>query len=434
VSAISTCTIVFALLAQQPSQQQESDRVGAVPPNGGSSPAPTMRDGIGSVFALSSLTGGNGQGSIFGGTMQGTTDIFGTGNSTGLGGMNGIAGAPAMPMGGISGAMGGGAFGGAHTGRGAAGFHSPSRHLAGSKLGLAAHGKGKASSKFDLVGARSPTTDLNGLLKGLLAAGPLTPEEATMIVHALVAADSPGVKDPNARASLRQAREQMLAPASSAASAALQSKMDELLPAPPDAPARTLDEDTLHAWFGALDASNDGAISFLEWRDRTGLGLDVFRQVDTSGEGLLQFEELERTLVANAVAENRSVDAALLDKLHPEGAIAPAAADEPVAGAVKPEPIPQPPLDELLKQVRALLSRAASQQSALASDVAAKAQGGAGGTAAGKGGAKKGNAKGKAASAAPSPFDLLGTAPNPAKKTPPKKPVPHAGYQPSGGN
>jgi hypothetical protein len=428
VSALSTTTLLLALLA--PRQQQENERVGPAP-GGGTAIAPLMRDGIGSVFALSSLTGGVGQGAILGGATGGELDLYGAGTAgalSGYGGMIGGAGPGGLAaMGGGSlampNALGAGMAGGKGGARGSIGFHSPSRRGLVPKGGLAAKGKGKAApSKFGLLGARPSTATLDPLLKGLVTAGPISPEEAKLIVHAMVAADESGVKDPEARASLRDARRNFVAPAVSADATALQEKMDQLVPAPADAAARPIDDDMIRAWFGALDASNDGAISFLEWRDRTGLGLDAFRAFDTSGEGLIQFEELEHALVLNAISEGRPVDAALVDAIRPEGSAA-AEAEERTADAKekkkkRTEPPPQVPLDDLLKQVRSLLAKAAAQQSGLATKSgvpsATDAKGKTGG--AGKGGAK--------AKPAPSPFDMLGTTPKPAPKKPaPKRPA-----------
>lgn len=427
MSALSTFPLLLALLAPQ---QQENERVGPVP-GGGTAIAPLMRDGLGSVFALSSLTGGVGQGSMLGGATGGQLDLYGAGTAgalNGYGGMVGGAGPGGLAtMGGGSLAMPnalGGGMGNAKGGaRAVGGFHSVSRHGPVPKGGLT-KGKGKAAApaKFDLLGAKPSMATLDPLLKGLVTAGPISPDEAKLIVHAMVAADEAGVKDPEARATLRDARRNFVAPAASADATALQQKMDQLVPAPADAATRPIDDDMIRAWFGALDASNDGAISFLEWRDRTGLGLDTFRAFDTSGEGLIQFEELERALVLNALSEGRPVDPALVDAVRPAGSAA-ADAEERTADEKKKkkhtEPPPQVPLDDLLKQVRTLLAKAAAQESSHAATsgvpTAADAKGKAG-AANGKGGAK--------AKAAPSPFDMLGTTPAKSKPKPaPKKPA-----------
>ena len=428
MSALSTVALFAALLVQQ---QQENERVG--PTFGGSTAvAPLMRDGIGSVFALSSLTGGVGQGSILGGATGGGLDLYGAGTAGGMNGYGGMVGG-AGPSG-LS-AMGGGSLAmpsamghgmNAMGGKGGvAGFRSPSRRGLVPKGGLAAHGKAGAAGKYSLLGAQPPTAALDPLLKGLITAGPLTHDEASLIVHAMVASESSAAKDPLAKASLRDASRKFTAPKANAEANALQAKMDTLVPGAPDATSRPIDSDTLRAWFGALDVSNDGAISFLEWRDRTGLGLDSFRAFDTSGEGLIQFEELERALVLNAVSEGRAVDPALVDALQPEATAAEKAADAKGAKAAKAEPAPKIPLEELLKQVRTLLARAAAQQSALATT---------------SGLATATDAKGKAGAAGakgkqpPSPFDMLGTAPKSAPKKPaPKKPA-SAPYAPSSGN
>jgi Ca2+-binding EF-hand superfamily protein len=428
VSALSTVALLSALLVLQ--QQEQNDRVGPV--NGGSTAvAPLMRDGLGSVFALSSLTGGVGQGAIMGGATGGGLDLYGAGTAgamSGYGGMVGGAGPYGLAeMGGGSlsmpSAMGHGmnAMGGRG---GVAGFHSPSRRGLAPK-GLAAHGKATPAGKYSLLSAQAPTAALDPLLKGLITSGPLSHDEANLIVHAMVASESSAAKDPLAKASLRDASRKFAAPKANADANALQAKMDTLVPGASDAASRPIDGDTLRAWFGALDVSNDGAISFLEWRDRTGLGIDSFRAFDTSGEGLIQFEELERALVQNAVSEGRAVDPALVDALHPEAA-AEKTGDAAAAKAAKAEPAPKLPLEELLKQVRTLLAKAAAQQSALASTT---------GTATATDAKGKAGAPGAKGKQAPSPFDLLGTAPT---KSAPKKPAPKkpasAPYAPSSGN
>ena len=211
VSAISTAALITALIVQQPQQQQPNDRVGPAPANSGAVVAPTMRDGMGSVFALSTLTGGNGQGGMYNGTTGGSQNLYRTNTAGKLSSMNGmVSGAGPGGLAGMSGggdAMpGSGELGGAKGMRGGLGYRSPSRHGPTLRGGLGARGKGKAgATKFDLLGAQPPTAELNGLMRGLLTSGPLTPEEATLIVHALVAADSANVKDPHARASLRNA-------------------------------------------------------------------------------------------------------------------------------------------------------------------------------------------------------------------------------------
>lgn len=424
MSALSTTAILVVLAAPQ-QQQQENERV--YPPGGGTAVAPLMRDGMGSVFALSSLTGGVGQGSLLGGATGGMLDLYGAGTAgalNGYGGMVGGAGPGGLAaMGGGSlampSAMGAGGKAGMH---GSLGFHSPSRHGLAPKGALAAKGRGKvAPSKYSLLGTQATSATLDPLLKGLVTAGPITPEEAKLIVHAMVASDESGVKDSAARASLLDARRRFVAPNAGVEATALQEKMDQLVPAAPDAAQRPIDDDLLRAWFGALDASNDGAISFLEWRDRTGLGLDSFRAFDSSGEGLIQFEELERVLVLNAIAEGRPVDPALVDKLRPEGSAAAAAekAEEAAAGKKRrSEPLPKVPLDELLKQVRSVLATIAARQSGHAAESGATTAAGAKGKAGASG---KGGAKGKQA---PSPFDMLGTTPKPSPKKPaPKKPA-----------
>jgi hypothetical protein len=433
VSALSTAVIAVTLLAQQ---QEENDRVGPVQ-GGNTAIAPLMRDGLGSVFALSSLTGGVGQGAILGGATGGGLDLYGAGTAGGLGGFNGMMGG-AGP-GGLA-TMGGGSMGmpsalgqgmaSAKGGlRGGAGFRSPTRMGLMPKAGRAGLGKGKAAgSKFDLLGAKPAAAALDPLLKGLLASGPLAPDEAKLIVHAMVSAEASGSSDPAARATLLDAARKFLVPNAGAESAALQAKIDELVPAAPDATSRPIDADLVRAWFGALDVSNDGAISFLEWRDRTGLGLDAFRAFDTSGEGLIQFDELQRALVLNAAAGGREVDPALLETARAEvnGAAAPTAAGSEAKAAKAEQPAPKIPLDELLAQVRSLLAKVSAQQAALAAS-----SGGADAKAKGAASATK---SGTNAKKPPSPFDLLGTAPGSAqKKTPPKKPA-SAPVSPSSGN
>jgi hypothetical protein len=85
---------------------------------------------------------------------------------------------------------------------------------------------------------------------------------------------------------------------------------------PPDASeaARFVDDAALDAWFLLLDSSRDGAISFLEWRDRTHLPLALFRQVDASGEGLLDFDEFAPALLVSAArSESCEIDPGLID-------------------------------------------------------------------------------------------------------------------------
>jgi hypothetical protein len=264
----------------------------------------------------------------------------------------------------------------------------------------------------------APRAALPAELLAGLSSGPVTLEQARELVSALIAADVESLKATGKTYVERAAVRRTYAPTSDPEIAALQEKVDALVPDPagatPDLPPRTLDQTALKEYFDALDTSKDSGITFLEWRDRTALGLALFRKLDVGVDGLIQFDEFARALVLNAASSNRGVDPKLLEwattapaKASKEGEDARAADDL----------LPPESLDEVLARARALIADATAQHAASEPDAGAAAAGAKG-------------AKGKAATAKPKAggdlFDLLRAGPKSksAQKTRPPLPMP----------
>lgn len=310
------------------------------------------------------------------------------------------------------------------------GFHTATR----SKRSGAALLHGMALSKRrgagapGLLGAKATGAALPPELVAGLASGPLTEEQARSLVSAVIAADigrlTAGGAIPGASAATRRT----LAPTSDPQVAALQEKLDALVPDPagatPDLPPRTLDQDAVKSWFDAVDVSKDRTITFLEWRDRTGLGLALFRKIDESSNGLIEFDEFARALVLNAAGTKRSVDPALLEWATTPP---PKAGGEPEDTRKAADLVPPQNLDEMLARARALIAGAALEHATQAAGAT---------TAAGT----KGAATGKAATAKPKSDDDLfgllragkGSKGKPAPK--PRAPLPMPVPSPDAGN
>jgi hypothetical protein len=164
------------------------------------------------------------------------------------------------------------------------------------------------ASKWDLIGKPAAPRVPSALLERLTA-GPLTDAEAQalveLITHATPARLAATDEDP-ALARLR-------ATTPDPDLQTLQVDLDALVPPGEDGAPHPVDGEVLRTWFKALDVSRDAAISFLEWRDRTSLPLHLFRRVDTSGEGLVSFDEFSQAMLLNvARTGGRPVDPELL--------------------------------------------------------------------------------------------------------------------------
>lgn len=375
-----------------------------------------------------------GRGSALGGGAGGLGAMGGAG---GLGGMNGLYGG----RGGISGSAGnfglgslmGGQRGGAPaTGRGArgaVGFRSPTRLVPGGTAAALAAARGldpadggatNPFTKFDLLGAKPQLTGLPSILLGSLSGGPLSEEDARALVEALVAIGAPGTSA-GSGPSLSETSHRMFAETADPDLTALQAKLETLVPPADPAAPQPIDVDALKAWFSAIDLSEDHAISFLEWRDRTRFGLDLFRRIDTSGEGLIQFDEFARTLLLNAPKSGREVDPALRD--WATGASTPAPADAAADATEPPSPAAATSFDDVLQHARSMLATAALEQSAK-NDAAAAAAAAAKGKPAAPPAKPGATANGMAAPT--NVFDLLGKAAKSGsrKKAPKPQPLP----------
>ncbi|HET6164339.1 MAG TPA: EF-hand domain-containing protein [Planctomycetota bacterium] len=276
-------------------------------------------------------------------------------------------------------------------------------------------------------GAGAPARVLPAELLAGLSSGPVTLEQARELVSALIAADVESLKATGKTYVEHAVARRTYAPTSDPEIAALQEKVDALVPDPagatPDLPPRTLDQAALKEYFDALDTSKDSGITFLEWRDRTALGLPLFRKLDVGADGLIQFDEFARALVLNAASSQRDVE----PKLH-EWATTPPPKDSKESSKegedAKPadDLLPPESLDDVLARARALIADATAQHAALEPDAGAAAPG--------EKGAK--GAKGKAATGTTKPkaggdlFDLLRAGPKskPAQKTRPPLPMP----------
>lgn len=291
------------------------------------------------------------------------------------------------------------------------------------KMALAKRTGGAGALGLSGAGAGAAARVLPAELMAGLGSGPMTLEQARDLVAALIAADIESLKATGKTYVERTAAHRTFAPTADPEIAALQEKVDALVPDPagatPDLPPRTLDQAALKEYFDALDASKDSGITFLEWRDRTALGLPLFRKLDVGADGLIQFDEFARALVLNAASTHREVEPKLLEWATTPPAKSPKEGEDahPAEDLLPPES-----LDEVLARARALIADATAQHAAQQPD--------AGAAALGANGAK--GAKGKAASGASKPkaggdlFDLLrgGSKSKPAPKTRPPLPMP----------
>jgi hypothetical protein len=170
---------------------------------------------------------------------------------------------------------------------------------------------GTAASKWGLVGGGA-AAPLPSVLIQALSGGPLTEAEADALIELLTGVKAPSNELPDG-VSADTAR-RLLATAPDPELQSLQSELQTLLPAAGADSPQLVDGEVLRAWFQLLDVSHDAAVSFLEWRDRTGLMLDLFRRIDASGEGLVSFEEFSRAIILSSARVGiRSVDPKLLD-------------------------------------------------------------------------------------------------------------------------
>lgn len=181
--------------------------------------------------------------------------------------------------------------------------------LAAKAAAAAAAHDAAAASKWSLSAAATTPT-LPTILQSGLDAGPLNDAEVQELVALLTRSTQPAsaaVKPTDA------ANGSLFGQAAEADLTALQTELDALVPVADGSAPRPIDGDALHAWFQALDTSKDSAISFLEWRDQTGLPLDVFRRMDASNEGLVSFDEFARPLLINGSKLGRALEPQLLD-------------------------------------------------------------------------------------------------------------------------
>jgi hypothetical protein len=327
--------------------------------------------------------------------------------------------------------MGGAGIGGgdprSQPGSFSGGFRSATRARRGPARSLPFAKRGPGANplaQLDLLGAKATTALLPAELVAGLNSGPLTQEQAHALVSALIAADIESLQLTGTTYAQRAVAHRAHVPTSDPDVAELQAKVDELVPDPagttPDLPPRTLDQDALKSWFEALDVSKDHSITFLEWRDRTGLGLPLFRRIDTGADGVVEFDEFARALVLNAPGAKRNVDPELLAW----ATTATAAGGAEKEDTRKPaDLLPPQGLDETLERARALLANATLQQAAKAAETAAPAAGAKG-------------AAGKSADAKPKGdlFDLLRSGSLPKAKPTPKArpPLPMPTPEPSG--
>jgi len=152
------------------------------------------------------------------------------------------------------------------------------------------------ASKWDLIGFRAGAGVPQRMLQGLTG-GPLTDEEAEALARALTTGN---LKDPLNDPSTSDASRILASPADPELQQ-LHRDLDLLVPIEGAPRPGLVDTERLRAWFLALDLSRDAAISFLEWRDHTGLGIEAFRRIDGSGEGLVSYEEFARAMVLRGI-------------------------------------------------------------------------------------------------------------------------------------
>jgi hypothetical protein len=228
------------------------------------------------------------------------------------------------------------------------------------------------ANKWGLVPAatQAAAPPVPALLLESLTGGPLTEEEADTIVAALTGSSTAAKAQASDNATA-SALNRLLATAPDPELQSLFNDLDTLLPAADPTAPRPIDADLLRSWFQALDTSKDAALSFLEWRDRTGLLLDLFRRVDQSGEGLVTFEEFARAMIiSGARAGNRPVDPALLEWALESGGMTPADAE---AEAAKIEALSG---DDLVLRARGEVAAAALQLRAEQAKLAAQQKNG----------------------------------------------------------
>jgi len=280
--------------------------------------------------------------------------------------------------------------------------------------------RARSPGALGLPGAGAPAAILPAELLAGLSSGPVTLEQARELVAALIAADIESLKMTGKTYVERAAARRTYAPTSDPEIAALQEKVDALVPDPagatPDLPPRTLDQAALKDYFDALDPSKDASITFLEWRDRTALGLALFRKLDVGVDGLIQFDEFARALVLNAASSNRGVEPKLFE--WATTALAKGSKEDEDARSVE-DLLPPESFDEVLARARALLADAEAQHAAQEPDAGAAASGAKGAAAKKTTGKPKSKAGGDL-------FDLLRAGPKskPAQKTRPPLPMP----------
>jgi hypothetical protein len=183
------------------------------------------------------------------------------------------------------------------------------------------------ASKWDLTPSAgapdSAPTGMAGVLLNGLSGGPLSDSEAEALAAELTGVKAPHAADDHSTDDLAALVKHGVDPDLSD----LQSGLDALLPSLDPSQPRAIDGEALRSWFKVLDVSKDDTISFLEWRDRTGLSLELFRRVDKSGEGVLSFDEFARAIVLNAASQgNRSIAPELLAWAEGKDGSAPGAA------------------------------------------------------------------------------------------------------------
>lgn len=181
------------------------------------------------------------------------------------------------------------------------------RAVAGPPQSFVAPGAAPAAAKAPVPAqtkidpALPPGSRLPIFVRLALESGPLTPGQIHALVEMLVA-DTAGQREPKSWSGLPGARDPDL------------NQIVKALAGPTTTdPVAALDGETLRNWFSAVDGSADAAVSYLEWRDRVSVSLELFRALDANHDGSIAFDEFARPLLLNEAREGgRGVDPELL--------------------------------------------------------------------------------------------------------------------------